>query len=82
MDRQQRDLNHDALIGNYPHAGMGIVLGLALSLLAGLLLQHLALGLALGIAVGLILEVIIEMQAPRRSLRPLREQRRTIVRRR
>jgi hypothetical protein len=82
MDRRQRDLNHDALIGNYPHAGLGIVLGLAVGFLAGLLLQHFSLGLAIGIAAGLILEVIFEIQAPRRSLRPVREQRRTIPRRR
>ncbi len=82
MDRKPRDLNHEALIGKYPHAGLGIAFCLALGLLAGLLLRHFGLGLALGIAAGLVLEVAFEVQAPRRALRPVREQRRTILRRR
>ncbi len=82
MDRKLSDVNQEALIGDYPHAGLGIALGLALGLLAGLLLQHLPSGLALGVVAGLILEVVLEIHVPRRALRPVREQRRTVVRHR
>ncbi len=70
MDKELRDLFQDNVMGEYEHAGLGIVLGLALGPLAGLLIGSLAAGLALGIALGLLTEVMFEMQDSRRHKGP------------